>query len=154
VKIRIIAPGKIKDKWLKEGIGEYKKRISKYAAVEITEVPDSPDSIPVKTALEKEGEQILKHVGDGDVLWVLDLHGKEYTSEELSEALISDLEKGGSKISVAIGGSNGLSPEVTARADRRICFGQITLTHLMTRLILLEQIYRAFKIAGGEKYHK
>ncbi|MBR6960114.1 MAG: 23S rRNA (pseudouridine(1915)-N(3))-methyltransferase RlmH, partial [Clostridiales bacterium] len=75
-------------------------------------------------------------------------------SEELSSMMIEDLERGGSSLSIAIGGSNGLSPEVIARADRRICFGQITMTHQMTRLLLLEQLYRGFKIYKGEKYHK
>ena len=84
----------------------------------------------------------------------MDLHGKEFTSEELSSMMIGDLERGGSSLSIAIGGSNGLSPEVIARSDRRICFGQITMTHQMTRLLLLEQLYRGFKIYKGEKYHK
>ena len=84
----------------------------------------------------------------------MDLHGKLMTSEEISKALVEDMERGGSSVTVVIGGSNGLAPEVVKRAQRRICLGNITLTHQMTRLILLEQIYRGFKIASGEKYHK
>ena len=154
MKIKIIAPGKIREKFLNDGIDEYKKRLSKYCTVEITEVSDCPDTMPVDQALKTEGEKILAKVGPSDVLWVMDLHGKEFTSEELSSMMIEDLERGGSSLSIAIGGSNGLSPEVVSRADRRICFGQITMTHQMTRLLLLEQLYRGFKIYKGEKYHK
>lgn len=154
MKLKVIAPGKIKEKWLTGGIDEYKKRLSRYCSVEIIEVQDSPDSLPVDAALAKEGDLILSRIKDGEVVWVMDLHGKLMTSEEISEALITDMERGGSSLTVVIGGSNGLAPEVVKRAQRRICFGNITLTHQMTRLILLEQIYRGFKIASGEKYHK
>ncbi|SCW54360.1 23S rRNA (pseudouridine1915-N3)-methyltransferase [Ruminococcaceae bacterium YRB3002] len=154
MKIRIICPGKIRERFLTDGIDEYKKRLSKYCTVEIIEVPDCPDTMPVDQALALEGERILAKVSASDILWVMDLHGKEYTSEELSSLMISDLETGGSTLSIAIGGSNGLSPEVVTRANRRICFGKITMTHQMTRLLLLEQLYRGFKIYKGEKYHK
>lgn len=154
MKIRIIAPGKIKEKWLKDGIAEYIKRLSGYAEVEITEVPDSPDSIPEAEGIRREGEQILSKISDKDLVWVMDLHGKEVTSEELSEYLINDIERGGAKITIVIGGSCGISDEVRKRSQRKIKFGDITLTHQMTRLILMEQLYRAFKIARGEKYHK
>ena len=154
MKIRIVAPGKIRERFLTDGIDEYKKRLSKYCTVEIVEVGDCPDTIPADQALKTEGERILSKISGSDILWVMDLHGKEFTSEELSSMMVEDLERGGSSLSIAIGGSNGLSPEVIARADRRICFGQITMTHQMTRLLLLEQLYRGFKIYKGEKYHK
>ena len=154
MKIRLICPGKIREKFLVEGIDEYKKRLSKYCSVEIVEVADCPDTMPVDQAIALEGERILSKVSASDVLWVMDLHGREYTSEELSSMMIEDIEKGGSLLCIAIGGSNGLSPEVVARANRRICFGKITMTHQMTRLLLLEQLYRGFKIYKGEKYHK
>lgn len=154
MRIRILAPGKIKEKWLNEGIAEYKKRLSKYTDIEIIELKDFPDSMPEDQVLKAEGELILSKVSREDVVWVMDLHGKLMTSEDISEVLVKDIEKGGSKLTVVIGGSNGLSPDVVSRADRRICFGNITLTHQMTRLILLEQLYRGFKIDRGEKYHK
>ncbi|MBO4408736.1 MAG: 23S rRNA (pseudouridine(1915)-N(3))-methyltransferase RlmH [Clostridiales bacterium] len=154
MNIRLICPGKIKEKWMQDGIAEYKKRISRFAKVDILELPDAPDSIPAEKALAQEGELILSKISPSDVLWVMDLHGKLLTSEELSEHLIADLEKGGSKLTVAIGGSNGISPELRSRANRLICLGNVTLTHQMTRLILLEQLYRGFKIAANEKYHK
>lgn len=154
MKIRIICPGKIREKWLTEGIAEYTKRLGRYCSVEITEVADSPDSLPPDKALAAEGDLILSKISPRDVVWAMDLHGKMMTSEELSEILIDDMERGGASVTVVIGGSNGLDPRVTSRADRRICLGKVTYTHQMTRLLLLEQIYRGFKIAGGEKYHK
>jgi 23S rRNA (pseudouridine1915-N3)-methyltransferase len=153
MKIIVVCPGKLKDKWLKDGIDEYKKRLSRFATLEFIEVPDCPDSVPTAEALKREGELILSHIKPGEVVWAMDLGGENISSEKLSSYLISDIEKGGT-LKIVIGGSNGISPEVRARADRRLCFGNITLTHLMTRLVLSEQLYRGFKIAKGEKYHK
>ena len=154
MKIRIIAPGKIKEKWLKDGIAEYVKRLSGYADIEMIEVNDSPDSIPEAEGIRREGEQILSKISDKDIVWVMDLHGEKLTSEKLSESLMTDLEKGGARLSIVIGGSCGISDDVRKRAQRKISFGNITLTHQMTRLVLVEQLYRAFKIARGERYHK
>lgn len=154
MKLKVICAGKIKEKWLKEGIAEYVKRLSKYCSVEFVEVNDSPDSLPVAKALEEEGNLMLSKIKPDDYVWVLDLHGKLLTSEEISSEMVTGFEKGGSCLTVVIGGSNGLSSDLVKRADRRVCFGNITLTHQMTRLILLEQIYRGFKIANNEKYHK
>ncbi len=154
MKIIVVCPGKLKDKWLKDGIAEYKKRLSRYAVLDFIEVADCPDSVPVNEALKREGELILSHIKPGEVVWAMDLGGENVTSEKLSSYLMSDIEKGGGTLKIVIGGSNGMSPEVRARADRRICFGNITLTHLMTRLVLSEQLYRGFKIAEGGKYHK
>lgn len=154
MKITVVCPGKLKDKWLKDGIDEYKKRLSRFAVLEFIEVADCPDSVPVNEALKREGELILSHIKPGEIVWAMDLGGENVTSEKLSEYLTSDIEKGGGSLKIVIGGSNGISPEVRARAGRRICFGNVTLTHLMTRLVLSEQLYRGFKIAKGEKYHK
>ncbi|MCR4557659.1 MAG: 23S rRNA (pseudouridine(1915)-N(3))-methyltransferase RlmH [Saccharofermentans sp.] len=154
MKIVVVCPGKLKDKWLKDGIEEYRKRLSRFASLEFIEVADCPDSVPVNEALKREGELILSHIKPGEVVWAMDLGGENVSSENLSSYLVSDIEKGGGTLKIVIGGSNGISPEVRARADRRLCFGNITLTHLMTRLVLAEQLYRGFKIAKGEKYHK
>ena len=154
MKITVVCPGKLKDKWLKDGIDEYKKRLSRFAVLEFIEVADCPDSVPVNEALKREGELILSHIKPGEIVWAMDLGGENVTSEKLSEYLTSDIEKGGGSLKIVIGGSNGISPEVRARANRRMCFGNVTLTHLMTRLVLSEQLYRGFKIAKGEKYHK
>lgn len=154
MKIKIVCPGKIKEKWLKDGIEEYRKRLSRFATLEILEVNDSPDDIPANQALKREAEQILDRIKPDEVVWVMDLHGKLMTSEEISRYLITDLETGGAQLTIVIGGSNGLDSSLISRASRRICLGNITLTHQMTRLILVEQLYRGFKIAANEKYHK
>ena len=154
MKIIVVCPGKLKDKWLKEGIDEYKKRLSRFANLEFIEVADCPDSVPVNEALKREGELILSHIKPCDIVWAMDLGGENVSSEKLSEYLTADIEKGGGSLKIVIGGSNGISQEVRSRANRRMCFGNITLTHLMTRLVLAEQLYRGFKIAKGEKYHK
>ena len=151
MKIKIVCPGHMKDKWLKDGIEEYKTRLSRFAKLEIIEVDDCPDSIPVAEALKREGEKILSHIKPGEVVWAMDLKGELVTSEKMSEYLTRDIERGGGSLTCVIGGSNGLAPEVR---ERWICLGNTTLTHLMTTLILTEQLYRSFKIARGEKYHK
>ena len=154
MKIHIIAAGKIKEKWLTEAIQEYRKRLSRYCDVEITEVPDAPDQLPKDVALAKEGEKLLSSIKEGAYVWVMDLAGDMYNSEEFSTELIKAFEKGGAEIVCVIGGSNGLSPAVIARANQRICLSPMTFTHQMTRVILLEQCYRAFRINRGEPYHK
>lgn len=154
MKLQIVCAGKIKEKWLNDGIAEYVKRLSKYTSVEIIEVPDAPDSIPEAQALDQEGKKILSKIKDSSYVIVLDLHGKELSSEEWSKHVICGYEKGGAELVLVIGGSNGLSPELVARANERLCLSPMTFTHQMTRLIILEQVYRAFKIHYREKYHK
>lgn len=154
MKLTIVCAGKIKEKWLNDGIAEYTKRLSRYTSVEFQEVADAPDTIPVKQALEQEGERMLQRIRPNAYVIVMDLHGKELTSEEWSEHIIEGYEKGGAELVILIGGSNGLSPEILARANERVCLSKMTFTHQMTRLILLEQVYRGFKIHFGEKYHK
>ena len=154
MKLSIVCAGKIKEKWLSDGIAEYIKRLSKYTSVDIIEVADAPDSIPVAQALDQEGKRMLAKIRPGAYVIVMDLHGKEMTSEKWSELIKAGFEKGGAELTIVIGGSNGLSPELVARANERVCLSPMTFTHQMTRLIVLEQVYRGFKIASGEKYHK
>jgi 23S rRNA (pseudouridine1915-N3)-methyltransferase len=154
MKLVIVCAGKIKEKWLSDGIAEYIKRLSKYTSVEIAEVADAPDSIPIEQALDQEGKRMLSRIRPGAYVIALDLHGKEMPSEVFSEHVISGFEKGGSELVLVIGGSNGLSKELTERANERLCLSPMTFTHQMTRLIILEQVYRAFKIHFNEKYHK
>lgn len=154
MKIKIVAPGKIREKWLEQGISEYVKRCSTSCKIEIIEVAVSPDSIPVDKGIYEEGQRILSHIKPSDKVWAIDLHGKLLTSEEFSSHMISDIEAGGSSLTIVIGGSNGIASEVTTRANRRICFGNMTMTHTLTRLVLMEQIYRGFKIYEGSSYHK
>ena len=154
MKLTIVCAGKIKEKWLTEGIAEYTKRLSKYCSVDIQEVADAPDTLPVEQALDQEGKRMLSKVRPNAYLIVLDLHGREMTSEEWAEHVKAGFDKGGAELVLLIGGSHGLSKEILDRANERLCLSPMTFTHQMTRLIILEQIYRAFKINNGEKYHK
>ena len=158
MKIKIYCIGKIKEQYIKDGISEYIKRISSYSNVEIVEVADSkvrdnPNRSDIEKAKNEEGERVLKQL-KSDYLIGLDLNKKEPTSEEFAEFLLSKLVEGGSNISFVIGGSYGLSDELKKRCNSSISLSKLTFLHQMTRLILLEQIYRAFKILNNETYHK
>ena len=158
MKIKIYAIGKIKDDFLKSGINEYLKRISAYSNIEIVEVADSkvkdnPNPSDIEKAKNEEGARVLKLIKN-DYLIGLDLNKKEFTSEEFANFLQSKLVEGGSSISFVIGGSYGLSDELKSRCNTSISLSKLTFLHQMTRLILLEQIYRAFKILNNETYHK
>ena len=158
MKIKIYCIGKIKEQYLKDGINEYLKRISAYSNIEIIETPDSkvkdnPNSSDIEKAKNEEGERVLKLLKN-DYLVGLDLNKKEQTSEEFAEFLQSKLVEGGSNVSFVIGGSYGLSDALKNRCNTSISLSKLTFLHQMTRLILLEQIYRAFKILNNETYHK
>jgi len=159
MNIRIISVGKIKEKYIKDGINEYKKRLSRYCFVEIIEVPDekAPETLSLKeegAVKDKEGEGILKHIKDSDYVVALDLRGKMLTSPELSSFISEKMISGTSTIDFIIGGSLGLSKRALKRADFSLCFSRMTFPHQLMRMILLEQIYRSFKIMRGEPYHK
>jgi 23S rRNA (pseudouridine1915-N3)-methyltransferase len=158
MKIKVYCIGKLKERYLKDGINEYLKRISAYSQIEIIEVSDSkvkdnPNSSDIEKAKNEEGERVLKLIKN-DYLIGLDLNKKEPTSEEFAEFLQRKLVEGGSNISFVIGGSYGLSDDLKKRYDTSISLSKLTFLHQMTRLILLEQIYRAFKILNNETYHK
>ena len=159
MKIRILAIGKIKEKYLKEGIDEYLARIRPYTQIEIVEVndepiPDNPNDSEIKKAIDLEGKKVLKLLKPSDYLIGLDLNKKELNSEEFAAFLEKKFVLGGSNISFVIGGSYGLSDELKERCNDSISLSKMTFLHQMTRLILLEQIYRAFKINRNETYHK
>ena len=159
MKVKIVAVGKLKEKYLKQGIAEYQKRLSKYAKLEIIEVPDEPTS---ETASEKEiqqvkdteGERILKKIKPDDYVYVLAIKGKMLTSEELAESMRQAVTYGQSTLVFVIGGSLGTSEAVNQRADHLISFGHMTLPHQLIRLVLSEQIYRSYRIQNGHAYHK
>ena len=158
MKIKIYCIGKIKEQYLKDGISEYLKRISVYSNIEIIEVTDSkvkdnPNTSDIEKAKNEEGDRVLKLLKN-DYLIGLDLNKKEQTSEEFAEFLQSKLVEGGSNVSFVIGGSYGLSDALKQRCNTSISLSKLTFLHQMTRLILLEQIYRAFKILNNETYHK
>ena len=157
IHINIICVGKIKENYLKEGINEYVKRLSKYCKINIIEVPD--ESIPsnlndklCENIKLLEGNKILPFAKSSYVI-SLDLKGKQYTSEEFSNKLEA-LSLNNSSISFIIGGSLGLSNEVINKSNELICFSKMTFPHQLIRLFLLEQIFRAFKIANNETYHR
>ncbi|MCQ2801255.1 MAG: 23S rRNA (pseudouridine(1915)-N(3))-methyltransferase RlmH [Bacilli bacterium] len=158
MNIKIYCIGKIKEQYLKDGIAEYIKRLSAYAKTEIIEVADSkvkdnPNEFDITKAKNEEGDRVLKLVKN-DYLIGLDLNKKEPTSEEFAEFIQQKFVEGGSSISFVIGGSYGLSENLKKRCNSSISLSKLTYLHQMTRLILLEQIYRAFKILNNETYHK
>ena len=158
MKITIVCAGKIKEKYLSAGIAEFMKRLKPFAQVEIREVheekmPDNPSASEKEQVLTREGEKLLKLVPEGSYLFVLDVFGKEKSSEELAASIDKLGLSGRSNITFLIGGAFGLSPAVRKAADELLSFSRMTFTHQMVRLLLVEQIYRAFKINRGEKYH-
>lgn len=158
LNVRIVCVGKIKDSFNKQGIDEYKKRLSRYIKLDIIEVDDAKikenaSSKEEEIVKKEEGIRILKQVKDNEYMILLDLHGKEIDSVEFSK-IIDMTSIRFSTITFVIGGSLGLSDAVIQRANYRLCLSKMTFTHQMTRVILLEQIYRSFKILNNEVYHK
>ena len=158
MKIRIVAAGRLKEKYLREGVAEYEKRLAPFASVELLEtreeyMPENPSEAQRQQALAKEGERLLRLVPEKSFLIVLDVKGKLLSSEALAKELAGLALQGRSDLTFLIGGAFGLSPAVRERADLRISFSPMTFTHQMVRLLLYGQIYRAFKINRGEKYH-
>lgn len=159
VNITIISVGKIKEKYLKQGIDEYSKRLSSYVKLDTIEVPDerAPETLRLKEeelVKEKEGERILSKVKDDDYVIALAIEGTIPSSEQLAEKLDKLATYGNSKVTFIIGGSLGLSQPVMQRADEALSFSKMTFPHQLMRLILVEQVYRAFRIIRGEPYHK
>lgn len=159
MKIKIVTVGKLKEKYLKDGIAEYSKRISRFAKLEMIELadektPDKASEIENQKILETEGTRILSKVGERDFVLVLAIEGKTFSSEEFSKQLEQASIKGYSTLTFIIGGSLGLAPSVKNRANLSVSFGRLTLPHQLMRLVLVEQIYRAFTIQQGSPYHK
>ena len=150
--IKIICIGKIKEKYLKDAIEDYKTRLSKYIKLEIIEIADEKDT-DINKALELEKVQILNKIKPKDNLILLDIKGKEYDSIEFSKLIENELTHN-SNITFIIGSSNGLSDEIKKLTNKKVSFSNLTFPHGLFRLILLEQIYRSFKIINNETYHK
>lgn len=159
MNIKVIGVGKLKEKFFKQGIDEYAKRLSKFCKFQIIEVPDekAPEKLSdaeMEKVKETEGKRILSKIKEKEYVYALAILGKERTSEEFA-AEIKDLATyGNSDITFVIGGSLGLSPAVLKRANTQLSFGKFTLPHQLMRLVLSEQIYRAFMINAGAPYHK
>ena len=158
-KITLITVGKIKEKYLKDAIAEYSKRLSRYCKLEIVEVADekTPDnaSATVEDAIrDKEGERILKYIKEDAYVITLEIAGKMLTSEEMAEKIEKLGVQGTSHIIFIIGGSIGLGREILKRSDYALSFSKMTFPHQLMRVILLEQIYRSYRIINHEPYHK
>jgi len=159
MQIRIVAVGKIKEKFLQEGIAEYEKRLRPYAKVQIVEVPEEKRPVSAsasveRAAMEKEGERILASMPDGSFVIALDVKGQDWSSEMLAASFRERELAGQNQLLFVIGGDLGLSPSVLARSAVRLSLSRMTFTHPMARLLLFEQVYRAFRILRGEPYHK
>ncbi|MBM7704192.1 23S rRNA (pseudouridine1915-N3)-methyltransferase [Bacillus iocasae] len=159
VNISIVTIGKLKEKYLKQGIAEFTKRLGPYAKIDIIELPDekAPENLSeseMEQVKVKEGERILAKISDDTHVIALAIQGKQKSSEELAADLDKLATYGKSKIAFVIGGSLGLSDQVLKRSNDKLSFSKMTFPHQLMRLILLEQVYRAFRINRGEPYHK
>ena len=158
LNIRVICVGKLKEKYWEAACAEYLKRLRAYCNISVSEVreaklPANASHADDENVTEREGRDILSGIGSRDYVIAMDISGQEMSSEELARNL-SDISQRYSKVDFVIGGSLGISGEVRKRADQRISLGRITLPHQLARVVVLEQIYRAFKINSGEIYHK
>ncbi|WP_026314312.1 23S rRNA (pseudouridine(1915)-N(3))-methyltransferase RlmH [Allofustis seminis] len=159
MKILCIVVGKLKEDYLCAGIAEYTKRLRPYCQLEVVEIPDEPtpqnaSEKEERQIKEREGAKIIEKIPEHSYTIALDLHGKMLTSEEFAQMLQQQQDFGSGHITLIIGGSLGLSEAVIKRANDKIAFGRLTYPHQLMRLILHEQLYRAFKIMRGEPYHK
>ncbi|WP_281883346.1 23S rRNA (pseudouridine(1915)-N(3))-methyltransferase RlmH [Paenibacillus sp. YYML68] len=159
MNIQIISVGKLKENYLVQGIAEYVKRLGPYAKVTLVEVPDekAPETISAAEEAQvkqREGERLLAQLREQTYVIALAIDGRTLSSEELARQLEDLAVYGRSHVAFVIGGSLGLAPEVLKRADLKLSFGRMTLPHQLMRLVLVEQVYRAFKIVRGEPYHK
>ena len=159
MNVKIICLGKIKEKYLQDGINEYKKRISKYANVEIIEladepIPDNASQKEIDIIKKKEADKIINQIDSHDYVCALDLSGKQLTSEEFASKINDITVQGFSTIDFIIGGSLGIEKELVVNSNMVLSFSKLTFPHQLFRIILLEQIYRCFKINNNETYHK
>lgn len=156
MKIKIIALGKIKEKFLKEGIDEFLKRLTPYTSVEIIELSpiEIKDEHLTERVLDEEGDKILSHIKPQSFVITMEILGKQFSSEEFAKKINSLTNEGQSEIVFVIGSSCGLSKKVSARSNLKMSMSKMTFLHQFARLLLVEQIYRAFKIIKGETYHK
>ncbi|MEH7436100.1 23S rRNA (pseudouridine(1915)-N(3))-methyltransferase RlmH [Neobacillus drentensis] len=159
MNISIVTVGKLKEKYLKLGIEEYVKRLTAYAKIDVVEVadekaPEELSELEMKQVKQKEGERILAKISPDTYVIALAIQGKLQSSEELADTLDKLATYGKSKIAFVIGGSLGLSEEVLKRSNEQLSFSRMTFPHQLMKLILVEQIYRAFRINRNEPYHK
>lgn len=159
MKITILCVGKVKEKFYRDAISEYSKRLSRYCKLEIIEVSDEKTSeqatqTEIDIVKNKEGERLLKNIKDDAYVFCLAIDGKQLDSVELSQKMDKLMTGGNSHLVFVIGGSLGLPDDVLKRADYKLSFSKMTFPHQLMRVILLEQIYRSFRISNNEPYHK
>ncbi len=159
LKITVVAVGKIKEKFYTQAVDEYAKRLSAYCRFEVLEVkdektPDNPTAVEKQQVLSKEAQRIIAKIPKGAKVISLCVEGKQMTSEGFADVLSKTALEGTSNIAFVIGGSMGLSDEVKAMSDIRLSFSEMTFPHMLMRVVLAEQIYRAFTIIEGKTYHK
>lgn len=159
MQIQVVCVGKLKEKYWVDGVAEYAKRLGAYARLDIRELPDEKTPDTMSPAEEdqvraREGERILSSLREGSHVIALAIDGETWSSEQLAAHLDRQATYGGGSLAFIIGGSLGLSPAVLSRADKKLSFGRMTYPHQLMRVLLLEQVYRAFRINRGEPYHK
>ncbi|MGT2934969.1 23S rRNA (pseudouridine(1915)-N(3))-methyltransferase RlmH [Streptococcus castoreus] len=159
MKIKLICVGKLKENYLKNGISEYQKRLSRFCQFEIIELvdektPDKASDSENQAIMAKEAQRIEKRIGQRDFVIALAIEGNQFSSEKFSQLISETAVKGYSNITFIIGGSLGLDSNIKKRANLLMSFGLLTLPHQLMRLVLIEQIYRTFMIAQGSPYHK
>ena len=159
MKITVVTVGKLKETYLKDAISEYAKRLSKYCKLDIIEVadektPEQASRLVEENIRSKEAERILKNIKEDAFVITLEIHGKQLSSEELADRIETLGVKGTSHITFVIGGSIGLGKEVLQRSNYALSFSKMTFPHQLMRVILLEQLYRSYRIINGEPYHK
>ena len=158
INITLIAVGKLKEKYLRDAVDEYSKWLGAFCKINIIEIDeekigDNPSSAQIQNVIEKEGQRIIKKIPKSSNIISLCIEGKEYSSPDFSK-LIENISMTSSSICFIIGGSFGLSDEVKKLSNYKLSFGKMTLPHQLARVILLEQVYRAFSISNNSKYHK
>lgn len=159
MKVTIIAVGKLKEKYLKDACNEYLKRLSAYSKVNIVEIQeercsDNPSQNEIEIVKQKEGERIISKISKGSFIVPMCIEGTEMSSVEFSKRIEKAMLSGFGELTFIIGGSFGLSDDVKSLGNLKLSFGKITLPHQLMRVILLEQVYRAFSISNNSKYHK
>jgi len=159
MRIKLLTVGRLKEAFFRDALAEYKKRLSRYAQVEVIEVADQPAPEKLTPAqkeqvLRQEGERLLSHIQEQDTVIALCIEGRQMSSEALAATIDTYMNTGKSSLCFIIGGSLGLSPEVVKKASLKLSFSPMTFSHQIFRVMLLEQVYRAFKIIRGEPYHK
>ena len=154
MNINVISVGRVREKYIRHGIDEFLKRIAPYSSIKITEIPAEELNVPIKKALQKEAEKVLRHLKNSTYTIILDKEGKKLSSTSFADKIKEISRQGVNQLAFVTGSSEGLAEEVKKKGDFILSVSDMTFPHQLMQLILLEQIYRAFKILNNEPYHK